>query len=150
MIEINAVEAIKHETLQRFVKVKEGLVGLHPLHLDHLEAPELAPFHDNLIISRRLAGGEDFAFEYWGAENTEVYGFDLSGKTIMTANFGDLANLFMTIDCQVLSMKGSVYLNGLFDWLDRDHQRWYRVAMPLMGPEGLERVISYTSFEPGE
>ena len=146
MIELNSKEAIEHPDLIKFVQMKEALSGFRPLNLNQIEDTSIEPFSDAMIISRKFDDGSDFSFEYWGEENTKAYGFDLTGQSIMTANFGELANLFMSIDCQVISMGGTVYLNGEFDWLDKEHQKWYRVAMPLVGPRGVNRVISYTTF----
>jgi len=150
MIELNSKAAKAHTDLNHFLSIKDKLVGKRALHLNEIEAPELAPFQDNLIISRRLDGGSDFAFEFWGEENTIAYGADLTGHSILSANFGDLTNFFLTVDCQILSLGEAVYLNGVFDWLDKEHQKWFRVALPLNGPDGLERVLSYTSFEDGD
>ncbi len=149
MIEINSDTARLHPELIRFLEAKEAIAGKKVLHIDQIEDERLTPFHDSLIISRRMAGGDDFAFEYWGEENTRAYGFDLTGQSILTANFGELSSLFMSVDCQVISMKEAVYLNGVFDWLDEAHKVWFRVALPMNGPEGIERVLSYTSFVKG-
>lgn len=146
MIEIDSKAAKNHPDLKRFTDAMKELAGGKMLHFDQIGDDKLVPFQDNLIISRRMGGGEDFAFEYWGDGNTRVYGHDLTGKSILTANFGHLSNLFMSVDCQVITTQKNVYLNGVFDWLDEDHKVWYRVAMPLNGVEGVERVISYTSF----
>ena len=139
--------SINHHAIKGFLKLCDEARGKGHMTLDLIQSRPFISYWPTLILNRYHEDKNDFLYSFWGSKLSSVYGMDLTGKYILRGEFKETENVFWTAHNDVITDLKPVYLNTSIHWLDKEHQTFNAVIIPMERNGTITETIAYVAFD---
>ncbi|KLN61652.1 hypothetical protein WH96_04755 [Kiloniella spongiae] len=140
-------ESKNHPAIKGFLELCDEARGDSAMSLALIQSRPFVSYWPTLILNRWHEDRKDFLYSFWGSKLSTVYGMDLTGKYILRGEFKETETIFWTAHKDVITDLKPVYLNTSIHWLDKEHQTFNAVIIPLERDGKITETIAYVAFD---
>ncbi len=116
--------------------------GGNRMDIEDVHKQEFSPFAKRMIIVRRE--GDDFRYIFWGSKVVDIYGAEISQKTLLELGVGEeIESKFLDFYNHILETNEPQFISGDLDWVERDYRLWYMVMMPLSRKNVINECVGW-------
>ncbi|KKJ78133.1 hypothetical protein WH95_01920 [Kiloniella litopenaei] len=139
--------SINHPAIKGFLNLCDQARGKRQMSLDLIQSRPFVPYWSTLIVNRWHEDKQDFLYSFWGSKLSSIYGMDLTGKYILRGEFKSTEKVFWNAHKDVITDLNPVYLNTSIHWLNKEHQSFNAVIIPMERNDKITETIAYIAFD---